>query len=152
MEKRKEETLEEVNLTVQEYEDSMKKLEDSDGSEDPKVASTSGRRVFGMAKKAQIVDTGNKVKSDQFYDNSDSDDDLEANRSGNIENQESDLPQNDIIDDLVLNQKGFDTRKESVFKVMEFLFSWSFLDLFCLMYITHFMHFLNLDHRTMIRL
>ncbi|XP_058738859.1 uncharacterized protein C57A7.06 [Vicia villosa] len=116
LEKRKEETLEEVNLTVQEYEDSMKKLEDSDGSEDPKVASTSGRRVFGMAKKAQIVDTGNKVKSDKFYDNSDSDDDLEVNRSGNIENQESDLPQNDIIDDLVLNQKGFDTRKESVFK------------------------------------
>lgn len=152
MEKRKEETIEEVNLTVQEYEDSIKKLEDSDGSEDPKVASTSGRRVFGMAKKAQIVDAGNKVKSDQFYDNSDSDDDLDVNKSGDIETQGSDLPQKDIIDDLIFNQEGFDTRKESVFKVMEFLFSWTFSALFCLLSITHIMHFLNLDHRTLTRL
>jgi U3 small nucleolar RNA-associated protein 14 len=124
LEKRKEATIEEVNLTVQEYEDSMKKLEDSDGSEDPIVASTSGRRVFGMAK-AQTIGADNKVELDKFYDNSDSEDDFEAKKSGNIENEGSDHLQKDVINDSVLNQENINTRKESVFKVNNFLFSWT---------------------------
>ncbi|GAU11228.1 hypothetical protein TSUD_342180, partial [Trifolium subterraneum] len=115
LEKRKEATIDEVNQTLHEFEDSMKKLEDSGGSEDPKVASTSGRRVFGMAK-AQIIDAGNKLKLDKFYDNSDSEDELEASKSGNNENGGSDLLQKDVINDSVLNQEVLDTRKESVFK------------------------------------
>lgn len=115
LEKRKEATIEEVNLTVQEYEDSMQKLEDSDGSEDPKVASTSGRRVLGMAK-AQTIGADNKVELDKFYDNSDSEDDFEAKKSGNIENEGSDHLQKDVINDSVLNQENINTRKESVFK------------------------------------
>ena len=149
MEKRKEATIEEVNLSVQEYEDSMKKLEDSGGSEDPKIASSSGRRVFGMAK-AQTIGADNKVELDKFYNNSDSEDDFEAKKSGNIENEGSDHLQKDVIDDLVI-----DTRKDSVFKVINFLFSWTaqmFVCLFYLMGITQFMHFLKLDHRTLMRL
>ncbi|KAK2364680.1 U3 ribonucleoprotein (Utp) family protein [Trifolium repens] len=109
LEKRKEATIDEVNLTLHEFEDSMKKLDNSDGSEDPKVASTSGRRVFGMAK-AQIIDAGSKLKLDKFYDNSDSEDELEASKSGNNENEK------DVINDSVLNQEVLDNRKESVFK------------------------------------
>lgn len=118
MEKRRAETIEDVNLTLQEYEDSMKKLEDSGGSEDPKDASTSGRRVFGMAK-AKTIDAGNnKVKLDKFYDNSDSEDDLDARKSGNFENGGSDLAQTDVVNNSVLNQEVVDTRKQSVFKVI----------------------------------
>lgn len=124
MEKRKEATIEEVNLTVQEYEDSMMKLEDSGGSEDPKVASTSGRRVFGMAK-AQTIGADNKVELDKFYNNSDSEDDFEAKKSGSIENEGSDHLQKDVINDSVLNQENINTLKESVFKVINFLFSWT---------------------------
>ncbi|KAJ1406360.1 Small-subunit processome, Utp14 [Sesbania bispinosa] len=65
LEKRKEAAVEEANLALQEFEDSLKKLENADGSEDPKAASTSGRRVFGTSK-AQASDVGNKkdVNSD----------------------------------------------------------------------------------------
>ncbi|CAJ2632013.1 unnamed protein product [Trifolium pratense] len=115
LEKRKEATIDEVNLTLHEFEDSMKKPEDSGGSEDPKVASTSGRRVFGTAK-AQTIDASSKVKLDKFYDNSDGEDELEASKSGNNENGGSDLLQKDVINDSVLNQEDLDTRKESVFK------------------------------------
>jgi U3 small nucleolar RNA-associated protein 14 len=121
LEKRKEATIDEVNLTLHEFEDSMKKLEDSAGSEDPKVASTSGRRVFGMAK-AQIIDAGSKLKLDKFYDNSDSEDELEDSKNGNNENEK------DVINDSVLNQEVLDTRKQSVFKVMKLLSSWTSSD------------------------
>jgi len=122
LEKRKEATIKEVNLTVQEYEDSTKKLEDSGGSEDSKVASTSGRRVFGMAK-TQTIDDDNKVELQKFCNNSGSEDDFEAKKSCNIENEGSDHLQKDVVDDSVLNKENNDTRKESVFNVINFLFS-----------------------------
>ncbi|KAJ1403135.1 Small-subunit processome, Utp14 [Sesbania bispinosa] len=115
LEKRKEAAVEEANLALQEFEDSLKKLENADGSEDPKAASTSGRRVFGTSK-AQVSDVGNKVKSDNFYGASDSEDDLGASKSGNIENGGSDLLQKDVNSDFVLVQEDTDTHKESVFK------------------------------------
>ncbi|KAH1071159.1 hypothetical protein GLYMA_03G214900v4 [Glycine max] len=114
LEKRKEAAVEEANLAFQEYEDSLKKLENSGGSEDPKAASTSGRRVFGTAK-AQI-DASNKVKSDNCYDGSDSEDDLGTSKSGNIENEGSDLLHKDVNKDLVVIQDDTDTHQESVFK------------------------------------
>lgn len=120
MEKRKQATFEEANLALQEYEDSLKKLEDHGGSEDPKATSSSGRRVFGMAK-AQISGAVNEMKSDKFYNNSDSEDDLGDSKSGNIGNGESDLLPKDVNNDSVLIQEDAETHKESVFKVIEFL-------------------------------
>lgn len=117
MKKNKEEYSEEANLAFQEYE----KLKNSGVSEDPKAASTSGRRVFGMAK-AQISDTSNKVKSDNFYGGSDSEDDLGTSKRGNIKNEESDLLHKNVNNDSVVIQEDTDTHQESVFKVMKFLF------------------------------
>ncbi|RDY08806.1 hypothetical protein CR513_06926, partial [Mucuna pruriens] len=116
LEKRKEAVVEEANLAFQEYEDSLKKLENSGGSEDPKAASTSGRRVFGTAK-AQISNTSNKVKSDNFCGGSDSEDDLGTGNSGNIGNEGSDFLHKDVNNDSVIIQEDTDdTHQESVFK------------------------------------
>lgn len=111
LKKNKEVYAEEANLAFQEYE----KLENSGVSEDPKAASTSGRRVFGMAK-AQISDTSNKVKSDNFYGGSDSEDDLGTSKRGNIENEENDLLHKNVNNDSVVIQEDTDTHQESVFK------------------------------------
>ena len=147
MEKRKEAAVEEANLAFQEYEDSLKKLENSGGSEDPKAASTSGRRVFGMAK-AQMSDTSNKVKSDNCYDGSDSEDDLGTSKSGNIENEGSDLLHKDVNKDLVVIQDDTDTHQESVFKVMKFLIvgHLSQVNVFLDRCVTQLMHFLFTEH------
>ncbi|TKY61773.1 U3 small nucleolar RNA-associated protein 14 [Spatholobus suberectus] len=115
LEKRKEAAIEEANFAFQEYEDSLKKLENCGGSEDPKAASTSGRRVFGTAK-AQISDANNKVKLDNFYGGSDSEDDLGTSKNGNIENEGSDLLHKDVNNDLVVIEDDTDTHQESVFK------------------------------------
>ncbi|KAK7337453.1 hypothetical protein VNO77_18029 [Canavalia gladiata] len=113
LEKRKEAAVEEANLAFQEYEDSLKNLENSCGSEDPKAASISGRRVFGTAK-AQISD--NKVKSDNFYDGSDSENDLRTGKNGNMEKGGGDLLHKDVNNDLVLIQEDPDTHPEPFFK------------------------------------
>jgi len=146
LEKRKEAAVEEANLAFQEYEDSLKKLENSGGSEDPKAASTSGRRVFGTAK-AQI-DASNKVKSDNCYDGSDSEDDLGTSKSGNIENEGSDLLHKDVNKDLVVIQDDTDTHQESVFKVMKFLIvgHLSQVNVFLDRCVTQLMHFLFTEH------
>jgi len=118
LEKRKEAAVEEANLAFQEYEDSLKKLENSGGLKDPKAASASGRRVFGPAK-AQISDTSIAVKLDNGYGGSDSEDDLGNSKSGNMENTGSDLLHNK---DSVVTQEDTDTHQESFFKVNEILF------------------------------
>ncbi|KAK7393177.1 hypothetical protein VNO78_21682 [Psophocarpus tetragonolobus] len=115
MEKRKEAAVEEANLAFQEYEDSLKKLENSGGLEDPKAASTSGRRVFGTAK-GQISDTSNKVKSDNCYGGSDSEDDFGTGKSGNIENEGNDLLHKDISKNSIVAQEDTSSHQESVFK------------------------------------
>ncbi|KAK7264983.1 hypothetical protein RJT34_32598 [Clitoria ternatea] len=118
LEKRKEVAIEEANLALREYDDSLKNLENSGGPEDPKAASTSGRRVFGMAK-AKVSATSNKVKSDKFYGGSDSEDDLGTGKSDNIENGGSELVHKDVTNDLVLIQEDTDTHQDSVFKNFE---------------------------------
>lgn len=121
MEKRKEAAVEEANNLLQEYEDSLKKLGSSDGSEDPNTASVSGRRVFGTAK-SQISDAGNKVKSNNIHGSSDSEDDLGASENNNIENGKSNALQKGVSNDSILIQEDTDNHQESVFKVMKILF------------------------------
>jgi len=127
LEKRREAAVEEANLAFQEYEDSLKKLENSGGLEDPKAASSSGRRVFGPAK-AQTSHTSVKVKSDNSYGGSDSEDDLGFGKSGNLENMGSHHLHNK---DSVVIQEDTDTHKESLVKVMVILFClFSYIDVF----------------------
>ncbi|OIV95377.1 hypothetical protein TanjilG_14531 [Lupinus angustifolius] len=88
LEKRKEAAVEEANILIQEYEDSLMKLGSSGGSEDPKAASVSGRRVFGTAK-PQISDAGNKT-----FAGDDVEDDFEKDKQEilNRENPEPEKP------------------------------------------------------------
>ncbi|XP_019418839.1 PREDICTED: uncharacterized protein C57A7.06-like [Lupinus angustifolius] len=115
LEKRKEAAVEEANILIQEYEDSLMKLGSSGGSEDPKAASVSGRRVFGTAK-PQISDAGNKVKSDNIHGSSDSEDDMRDNKRNDIENGEGNVLQTDVSIDSVLIQEDTDNHQESSFK------------------------------------
>ncbi|KAK7283460.1 hypothetical protein RIF29_12991 [Crotalaria pallida] len=118
LEKRKEAAVEEANTLVQEYEDSLKKLGNSDGSEDPKAASVSGRRVFGAAKSqiSDAVNKGNKVKSDNIHGSSDSEDDLGDNKNNNTEDEEGNILQTGVSNDSVSIEEDIDNHQESVFK------------------------------------
>ncbi|KAK8497530.1 hypothetical protein V6N13_002934 [Hibiscus sabdariffa] len=112
MKKRKEEAIEEAKLALQEYE----QLEGKNGVVNSKSATASGRRVFGRAnnevpnsnKKAKT----SKMKVDNYYGNSDSEDDLEANDNVNIEGGR----RNDVENDAGPNYDSKEATDISVFK------------------------------------
>ncbi|KAK8718117.1 hypothetical protein V6N13_045363 [Hibiscus sabdariffa] len=85
MKKRKEEAMEEAKLALQEYE----QLEDTNGAVNSKPATSSGRRVFGRAN-SEVSDSNKNTKTDEmkmdnYYGNSDSEDDFKARANINIE-------------------------------------------------------------------
>lgn len=136
MGKRKAAAAEEAKLALQEYDNSLKNSENPSGSEDLKVASVSGRRVFG-ATKSEAPDGNNKVKSDNIYDSSDNEDILEAREYNEMVNDRSKNLQKVVMNDPVLIQEDTDTHQESVFKVMEIPVSSDFLGVgLCLIDIT----------------
>ncbi|XVF80961.1 hypothetical protein PTKIN_Ptkin15bG0117700 [Pterospermum kingtungense] len=109
MKKRKEVAIEEAKLALQEYE----QLEGMNGTVNSKPTTASGRRVFGRADEAlesnnKTKTDNNKMKMDNYYGNSDSEDALEAKENLNIEGDRK----NDVEKDL-----GANVRKEAtVFK------------------------------------
>lgn len=116
LKKRKEEADEEAKLALQEYESSLKQMEDSSGAESPKLKSTSGRRVFGAAK-THAPKSRNRVKADNFYANSDSDDDLEARENPvDVGNSKSNDLQKDAYVDSVPPRENSEIHEDSVFK------------------------------------
>jgi U3 small nucleolar RNA-associated protein 14 len=92
-------------------------MEDSNGAENSKIKASSGRRVFGAAK-IQAPESRDVTKTDNFYANSDSDDDLEVKE--NIvdmgKDRSSDM-QKDVHVDSVLPHEDSEIRQDSVFKV-----------------------------------
>ncbi|XP_028786436.1 uncharacterized protein C57A7.06-like isoform X1 [Neltuma alba] len=113
--KRREAAAEGAKLALQEYDNSLKNLENPSHSEDMKIASVSGRRVFGTAK-SQTPAANDKIKSDNFYGSSDSEDGLEARENGDMVNDRSNNLQNVVMSDPVLIQEDTDTHEDSVFK------------------------------------
>lgn len=93
---------------------SMKQLDEPSGAENSKIKASSGRRVFGAAK-IHAPESRDVIKTDNFYANSDSDDDLEAKE--NIfdmgKDGRSDM-QKDVHVDSVLPHE---LRQNSFFKV-----------------------------------
>lgn len=77
LKKRKEAADEEARLALQDYELSLNQLEEKNYEESKDNKNSSGRMVFGSIKK-QAVESTNEVKSDNYYGNSDSEEDLEA--------------------------------------------------------------------------
>ncbi|KAL6978386.1 hypothetical protein U1Q18_020054 [Sarracenia purpurea var. burkii] len=83
LKKRKEAADEEAKLALEEYESSLKQLEDKGVEEKVKKTGTpSGRRVFGAPKK-KVKESSNKAKVDNYYGGSDSEDNLEAKEGMN---------------------------------------------------------------------
>ncbi|KAL5857809.1 hypothetical protein ACOSQ3_005267 [Xanthoceras sorbifolium] len=115
LKKRKEEAVEEAKLALQEYESSLKELEDTGGEENAKVGITSGRRVFGVAKRdVPVPGPSNKMKTDDYYRNTDSEDDLDENIDvGN--GMKNDLQKDINVDSGFLNEDA-EVCQDSVFK------------------------------------
>ncbi|PPS20197.1 hypothetical protein GOBAR_AA00399 [Gossypium barbadense] len=113
MKKRKEEAIEEAKLALQEYE----QLEGTNDAENSKPATASGRRVFGRANN-EVPDsnkktkTDNKMKMDNYYGNSDSEDDLKAKENVNIEGGK----RNDVEKDVGPNYDRKEVADVSIFK------------------------------------
>ncbi|XWS42426.1 hypothetical protein CRYUN_Cryun16bG0013200 [Craigia yunnanensis] len=117
MKKRREVSIEEAKLALQEYE----QLEGIDDAVNLKPATASGRRVFGMAiNKApesnnKIKTDNNKMKMDNYYGNNDSEDDLEFKENLNIEGGRKHDVGKDVGPNSVCKEAG-DVHQESVFK------------------------------------
>lgn len=93
---------------------SMKQLDDPSGAENSKIKASSGRRVFGAAK-IRAPESRDVIKTDNFYANSDSDDDLEA-KENNFDMEKdgiSDMQKDVHVDSVLRNE----FRQDSVFKV-----------------------------------
>lgn len=97
-------------------------MEDSSGAENSKIKASSGRRVFGAAAKMHAPESRNITKSDNFYTNSESEDDLEAKENiVDVGNNGSDDLHKDVKIDSVLPREHSEICQDSVFKVMGFL-------------------------------
>ena len=93
---------------------SMKQLDDPSGAENSKIKASSGRRVFGAAK-IRAPESRDVIKTDNFYANSDSDDNLEA-KENNFDMEKdgiSDMQKDVHVDSVLRNE----FRQDSVFKV-----------------------------------
>ncbi|KAJ8898612.1 hypothetical protein K2173_004225 [Erythroxylum novogranatense] len=79
LKKRKEAAAEEAKIYLEEYESSLKQLEDTSGVDKPKPGAISGRRVFGVPRKQTVEPS--RVKLDNSSENSGSDSELDANKN-----------------------------------------------------------------------
>ncbi|XVF72649.1 hypothetical protein PTKIN_Ptkin12aG0136600 [Pterospermum kingtungense] len=129
MKKRKEVAIEEAELALQEYE----QLKGMNGTVNSKPTTASGRRVFGRANEA--LESNNKTKTDNnrmemdnYYGNSDSEDDLEAKENLNIEGDRKNYVEKDLganvhkeatlfqnFDDIVRDQTPKTTYEVAIF-------------------------------------
>ncbi|XVE77607.1 hypothetical protein DITRI_Ditri13aG0076700 [Diplodiscus trichospermus] len=117
MKKRREVAIEEAKLALLEYE----QLEGTDGAVNLKPATASGRKVFGMAdnkvpeSNIKNKTDNSKMKMDNYYGNSDSEDDLEAKGNLYIEGGRKLDVEKDVGPNCV-NKEAADGHQESVFK------------------------------------
>ncbi|KAA8539257.1 hypothetical protein F0562_025949 [Nyssa sinensis] len=106
LKKRKETADEEAKLALQEYESSLKHMEDKNGIEGQKTGTSSGRRVFGAPKK-KVEESSKRIKADNYYGNSDSENDFEVKEDFDVGHNRIDNLQKDInIDPDLLCDKS----------------------------------------------
>ncbi|XP_057963892.1 uncharacterized protein C57A7.06 [Malania oleifera] len=115
LKKRKEAADEEAKLALQEYESSLKQLEGAAGAESPKVASSSGRRVFSAAKK-HAQQSSNKIKSEKNYSNSNSEDDIMDEENTDVQHDSGKDLQKDVNIDLDVLREESEIAHDTVFK------------------------------------
>lgn len=116
MKKRKEAADEEARLALQDYELSLKQLEDRNEEESGNLHVSSGRRVFGATKK-QVQESRDKIRSDNYYGNSDSEEDLESKEGVDDGQDQNNVSQRDVnIDPNVLRDES-EIGHDPLFKV-----------------------------------
>ncbi|KAF8401450.1 hypothetical protein HHK36_012389 [Tetracentron sinense] len=115
LKKRKDAAYEEAKLALQEYESSLMQLEDTTGAESPKIDTSSGRRVFGVAKK-QSQELSSKINSNNNGGNSDSEDDFKAEESVDVGHDNSSASLKDAHINPILLHEGSGIGHEPVFK------------------------------------
>ena len=125
MKKRKEAADEEGRLAIQEFESSLKELEDTDGAKITKAGTVSGRRVFG-ASKTQVIEPKNKIRSSSY--SSDSEAELEAQEDIDVGLGRTDDMENNINVNSVSLYVDADIPQDSVLKVMDFGFLPAYID------------------------
>ncbi|ESR36139.1 hypothetical protein CICLE_v10027776mg [Citrus x clementina] len=118
MKKRKEEAIQEANAALQEYESSLKKLEGTGEEENLKEGAASGRRVFGPVKREVLVPS-KKIETDNYYGNSDSEGDLEAEANMDAGNGTNNDVQKNVKTDSFTLHVDHESHPDSVFKSFE---------------------------------
>ncbi|KAK6937365.1 hypothetical protein RJ641_030873 [Dillenia turbinata] len=110
LKKKKEAAYEEAKLALEEYETSLKQLDDTSEPDNTKIGTASGRRVFGAAKK-QATQPAKKIKRDIDYGTSDSEDDFKALESNEVDFDEGNDLQKVVKLDPVALREVSDSRQ-----------------------------------------
>ncbi|KAL0757993.1 hypothetical protein Bca101_095661 [Brassica carinata] len=108
--KKNEEANEEAKRALEEYEE----WENSDGENSEKAVNVSGRRVFGATAKVEAPKESSK-DSDNFYDDSDSDNDMAGIEDNNIEpvRDNASPARNTITETEMTGSKNTESKKAS---------------------------------------
>ncbi|KAI8574762.1 hypothetical protein RHMOL_Rhmol01G0378900 [Rhododendron molle] len=116
LKKRKEAADDEAKLALEEYASTLKQLGDKRVQEKVKSGTTSGRRVFGAPKK-KVEESSKKVKLDNYYGNSDSEDNLEAKEDIDAGQDGSSIFQKGVNVDPDLLREESEIGHDPVFKM-----------------------------------
>ncbi|KAL3358506.1 hypothetical protein AABB24_015560 [Solanum stoloniferum] len=115
LKRRKEAADEEAKLALEEFESSLKELEDKN---EPKTQGTNiltGRRVFGAQKK-QAPEPKKKATSDNYYGDSDSEGETDARENGINAHEENNISQREVHFDPNLLREESEINHDSLFK------------------------------------
>ncbi|KAG5584551.1 hypothetical protein H5410_044985 [Solanum commersonii] len=115
LKRRKEAADEEAKLALEEFESSLKELEDKN---EPKTQGTNiltGRRVFGAQKK-QAPEPKKKATSDNYYGDSDSEGETDARENGISAHEENNISQREVHFDPNLLCEESEINQDSLFK------------------------------------
>ncbi|KAL6568971.1 hypothetical protein OROGR_000696 [Orobanche gracilis] len=110
LEKRREAADEEAKRALEEYESSLKQLEDQSASGGHNKSASNGRMVFGGPKKVVVNETRKKEKLNNYYGNSDSENDVEA-EEGVIEHIRNETSVREVDIDPNILREEFDNRQ-----------------------------------------
>ncbi|XP_060201744.1 uncharacterized protein LOC132630187 isoform X1 [Lycium barbarum] len=116
LKRRKEAADEEAKLALEEYESSLKELEDNN---EPKTQGTNistGRRVFGAQKKQAPEQPKKKVTSDNYYGDSDSEGETDAREIGISAREENKFSEREVHFDPNALREESEIGHDSLFK------------------------------------
>ncbi|CAA0809862.1 U3 ribonucleoprotein (Utp) family protein [Striga hermonthica] len=116
LQKRREAADEEAKLALEDYESSLKQIQGQNVSAKHEKSASSGRMVFGAAKKVVANETKTKEKINNFYENSESENEDEIQDVDVGEHNQTDKSLREVeIDPNVLREE-LDIGQDSVFK------------------------------------